>query len=106
MSNPWEESVDDDVLYPDDLAGETFELVGDAPVEAEEVDHENAQYGWFMEVSNGESEKWASCPVELRKELGVAGAEKGHVFRVDGVDEGREEHDPYQFEVVHEPDRS
>lgn len=100
--NPFTESVDDGVLYPDDLEGKTLELVGDRPVEADEVDHENAQYGMFVQVDDGTGEKWASAPRGLREFLGHAVEEHGTtdlVFLVSEVEKGPRDHDPYEVDA-------
>lgn len=104
MSNAWKDSVTGDVLYPDDLEGRNLELVEARPFEAEEVDHDDANYGMWMRVSDGERKYWAVCPSALREELGEIGAEEGHFFRINEIEKGPMDHDPYEIEIEHEPE--
>lgn len=103
MSNAWKDSVTGDVLYPDDLEGRNLELVSEGPIDAENVDHDDANYGMWMRVSNGERKYWAVCPSALREEFGEVEAEPGHAFRVESIEKGPKDHDPYEIEIVHEP---
>lgn len=99
------ESLNDGVLFPDDLTeygGKSdlrLTVVDPAPIPAEDVDHEDAQFGQWVRVSDGHNEKWACAPEALRRFLADAYDEHGTEisFQVFRADRGEADHDPWQF---------
>lgn len=105
MTNPFSDSVSKDVWYPDDLPElGRVELVSDAPIPAEEVEIEEAQYGQWIEVRNGQDDPvFAAAPTDLRAFLGEAIEEHGTtdlVFEVTEISKGPADHDPYEIEAL------
>lgn len=103
MSNPFSESVRKDVWYPDDLPDlGRIELVSDAPESADEVPYDDAQFGQWVEVENGEGTVWAAAPEQLRSFLGASIEEHETtdlVFEVVDCEKGPADHDPYEVEA-------
>lgn len=102
MSNPFVNSATDDVLYPDDLPGRKFKLIGDEPIKASEIDHRDAKYGYFTEVRSTEQNRvWISSPKQLRLWIGnhYNPLKSGTWFEVLDVNEGELEHDEYEIEA-------
>lgn len=110
MSNPFKKATEKAVYYPDELPDlGTVDLVSEAPVPAEEVPEDDAKHGNFVKIAhsmNGEAtEAWIAAPRDLLRALGEAEAEPGHVFQVRGAERGDRAHDPWQFEVAHDPEQ-
>jgi hypothetical protein len=71
MSNPYTDSATDDVLYPDDLEGRKFQITSEQPLDAENVDDDDAKYGQFSKALNADGkEVWVSSPKALRQFIG------------------------------------
>lgn len=101
MPRDLEETIGKEVYYPDEIPElGTVELVSRAVYEPDEVEHDDAQYGLWMKVENGDGEKWISAPSALREAI----AEKdSDVFNVRSVEKGPADHDPYQIDVDFDP---
>lgn len=103
MTNPMRDSLNDEVLYPDDLTGiDHLETAHLTPLEAEEVDHENAQFGQFVELNGDGPPHWAAAPRQLREFLANAYDEHGSEeigFRVTEAERGDRDHDPWEIEA-------
>lgn len=92
-------------MYPDELPDVgTVELVSEEPVAEEEVPHDDAKWGDFIKVQNSQEEYWFAAPRDLLRALGEAKAEPGHVFQVRSAERGDKAHDPWKFEVAHDPE--
>lgn len=99
-----------DVLYPDDFEGvqapiQIREYAYYEPQEREEDDEstpEDAQYGYWLPVSIGDSDTWMAAPEALRSGLLSKGAEEGDTIVINTVSRGSEDHDPYEisFDLV------
>lgn len=71
MSNPYTDSATDDVLYPDDLEGKKLQITSEQPLDADDVDDENAKYGQFSKALTSDgTEVWVSSPKALRQFIG------------------------------------
>lgn len=106
MSNPFRDAATKDVYYPDEQADVgTVRLVSEEPVPADDVPHEEARYGQYVEVENHEKTVWFSAPQDLLRALGDAEAEPGHVFQVRATERDDEEHAPWQYQVAHDPEQ-
>lgn len=105
MTNPFTEAATKDVWYPDELheVG-TVELISEEPIPADDVPHDDAQYGQWIEVESGTGEMWFSCPKDLSRALGEAEAVPGHVFSIRSAEKGDSDHSPWSFEVAHDPE--
>lgn len=107
MSNPMRDSLNGEVLYPDDLTEyDHLELASIAPLDAEDVEYEDAKYGKFIELGGERPPHVASAPVQLREFLANAYDEHGTEqlgFRVYEAIEGEQDHDEWeiQAEVTH-----
>jgi len=103
MSNPYSESATQDVLYPDDLEGRKFRVLSDQPLDASEVDDENAKYGQFSKAkTSDDTEVWLSSPKALRQFIGEHYDElvrEGLPMEVTMVEKGTADHDPYVIEA-------
>jgi len=102
MTNPFTESATDDVLYPDDLSGKKLLLRGEEPVDADEVPHDDAKYGYFTKCENSEgTEVWISSPKALREWIGENYAEvrNGTPFEIMTIDKPSGENEPYVIDV-------
>lgn len=109
MSNPLRNSLNDDVLFPDDLPdygghSEKFlELVDPEPLEAEEVPFDPAQYGLWLAVDDGsEEERYMAAPESIRAFLADALDEYGEdfAFQVFAAERDDEEHAPWRFRAA------
>lgn len=108
MTNPFEEHATKACYYPDDFVGmPPVRLVSEAPVPADEVPHDEAKFGDWIEVRVGKadsaSKAWMACPRALSKSLGVKEAEPGHLFEVTEAKRGNEDHSPWKLRVDHDP---
>lgn len=113
MPTDAEDTVTKDVLYPDDLSGETLEIdpenrlngglafwQSDIDADAEELP-EGAKRGWWLPVDSAEhGETWASMPRELREQLIENGLQSGDIFEVLSLEKGPGETDPYMAEIA------
>jgi hypothetical protein len=71
MTNPYTESATDDVLYPDDLEDRKLQITSEQPLDAGDVDHEDAKYGQFSKALDEDgTEVWVSSPKALREFIG------------------------------------
>lgn len=100
MSNPFKESVKKEVWYPDDLPDlGRFEVLSEEPVEAENVPHDEASYGKWVEVENGSGPVWITAPLQLREIIGEAIEDHGddYVIEVVEVEDPPQDHKPYEI---------
>jgi hypothetical protein len=105
MDNPYEAAASKSVYYPDELAEPgTVELVSEAPVEADDVPHDDAKHGDFIKVETSAGEVWFAAPKDLIRALGDVQAEPGHIFQVRATSRGDAAHDPWEIEVAHDPE--
>lgn len=111
------DSVQFDVLYPDELPGAVMrirdheKLNGEVEFwDADDPDDRDdlpggtkpASYGWWLPVEHSEhGDVWVASPRALREGVFDLDLDIGDCFEVTDVVEGDEEHDPYEL-VVHE----
>lgn len=103
MTNPFIESTESDVLYPDDLPGiGLVEVLSSAPVDADDVDADGADYGLWCRVlpAGRDSEKWMACPRAIRALVGEAieTDPDNPVIEVTEATRGGNDHDPWEIE--------
>lgn len=105
MTNPFKKAATKEVWYPDELPEPgTVELVSEAPVEADDVPHDDAKYGRFIKVRTHDADVWFAAPRQLVEALGEVEAEPGHVFQVRDTEEPEAEHDEWTVKVAHDPE--
>lgn len=109
MANPIRESLNDDVLFPDDLpdyggtSEQYLELDDAEPIDAADVPYDAAQHGLWFAVDDGSGEeRYMAAPESLRAFLADAYDEYGDEFRfqVFAAERGPEEHDPWLFRAA------
>lgn len=100
------ETVEREVLYPDDLpefgggSDDRLKIVDPAPVEADDVPAEGAGHGLWIEVETGKhGEVYAAAPRGLREFLADAFDEHGTeiAFQVYDAERDDEEHAAWRF---------
>lgn len=82
------ETTAKDVLYPDDLQGDTLEIDPNGEMnggiqfwDADEAPPDGAKHGWYFPVDSADhGETWAAAPRDLREQL--ADLEPGDIFEV------------------------
>lgn len=98
------ETVGKDVYYPDDLAGlSTIRLENPSEVwEPDEVPHDEAEFGLWMEADVGLDEtKFICVPSQLRDAIHNADSD---TLRVEKCEKGPRDHDEYDVEVTFDPE--
>lgn len=102
MTNEWTKSATNEVLYPDDLAGYGPLEVVEGPIEAEEANSENAQYGKFAVLGDGNEPDFMATPRQLRAALGALFEKQdGYplTFEVLEAEKGPRDDSEWRFEV-------
>lgn len=103
MTNPWTKSTESDVLYPDDLPGlGLVEIQSSAPVSADDVDVDGADYGLWCQVTvaGTDSTRWMACPRAIRSLIGEAieTVPDHPVIEVTEATRGPQDHDPWEID--------
>jgi len=104
MTNPFSDSTNDDVLFPDDLPGQKLDPLSEEPVPADDVPHDDAKYGHYtLCESASDGEVWVNSQKQLRAILGehyddLVQTEGFPVIEIHDADRGDAEHDPWQFD--------
>lgn len=76
MTNPWSESTEKAVLYPDDLAGRgPLWIKKQEPLEAEDVPEDDANHGKWAELIDSDPSDYMAAPVQVRDLIGEAWAQ-------------------------------
>lgn len=115
MPRSVEETLNDDVLYPDDLddqvnmtfAEDPFENVYTAEEVREELGTEQPEYGDWIKVDlmmDQDKPAFAAAPSQLRKLIRDARPEKGDLLQVNSVERGPKQHDPYEMDMKLNPE--
>lgn len=108
--NPFAEAARKEVYYPDDhVEAPPYRLLSEEPVEADDVDNDDAKHGTWVRCKVGTAdsaeEAWVAAPRSLLKFLGVKDAEPGFCFDVnDAKKRGNADDSPWSFtcEVIEE----
>lgn len=112
MPTSGEDTVKKDVLYPDQLVGETLVIdegwdLLDGEVQfwdAADPDDkkalpDGAKNGWWLPVQSAErGTLWIACPLQLRE--AILELQPGDAFEVIGMAPGQGENDPYDVEIA------
>lgn len=116
MPRDLRESTQKDVLYPDELPGETLQVCPDR-LDGEIVTWEAGEPGertpdyddlpdgadfhdWLPVVHPDHGTAWACAPRALREALLGLDLEPGDFFQVTDHYRGDDEHDPHEFGVI------
>lgn len=103
MSNPWTQSTEKDVLYPDDLAGRgPLWIVAQEPLEADDVPHDDAQYGMWAELPEDDPAEYLAAPRQIRELIGEAWEERPDAellgIEILEAERGPQDHDEWEIE--------
>lgn len=112
MPTDAEETVAKEVLYPDDLSGETLEIDPDGLLDGglafwnadgdAEALPDGAKRGWWLPVDSAEhGQVWASMPGDLREQMVDADLGSGDIIEVVSMKkQGGEETSPWKAEMA------
>lgn len=108
-----DDTVTKEVLYPDDLTGETLEIDPEGrlngelafwnaedPEDTEDLP-DGAKRGWWLPVDSADhGQVWASMPRDLRESLAEKGLTSGDIIEVLSHEKGPGDTDPWMAEVA------